>query len=159
MIAEQVGIDRQTVWQIITEELSTTNRQSTCLPACAEEFARRRRRDLFDLNTWMLHHDNEPAHSYLSVRCFLAEKNVSVLDQPPYSPDLAPCNFFLLPRLKGIIMGIRFTDVEAIKKAMARELRAIPVQAFQDGMTSWQRRMESCVEKQGDYFGGCERKL
>ena len=85
MIAEQVGIDRQTVWQIITvfEELSTTNRQSTCLPVCAEKFARRSRHDLFDSNTWLFHHDNAPAHSALSLPHFLAEKNVPVLDQPP----------------------------------------------------------------------------
>ena len=120
---------------------------------------RRRRRDLFDSNTWLLHHDNAPAHSALSVRRFLAGNNVSVLDQPPYSPDLAPCDFFLFPRLKGIIKGIRFTDVKAIKEAVTRELRAIPIQAFQDCMASWQRRMESCVEKQGDHFEGCERRL
>ena len=118
-----------------------------------------RRRDLFDSNMWLLHHDNAPAHSALSVRRFLAKKNVSVLDQPPYSPDLAPCDFFLFPQLKGIIKGIRFMDVEAIKEAVTRELRAILEQAFQDCMALWQQCMESCVEKQGDYFEGCEHRL
>ena len=120
---------------------------------------RRKRSELFDSNTWLLHHDNAPAHSALSVHRFLAEKHVSVLDQPPYSPDLAPCDFFLFPRLKGIVKGIRFVDVEAIKEAVTRELKAIPEQAFQECMVAWQRRMERCVEQQGDYFEGCERGL
>ena len=120
---------------------------------------RRRRRNLFDSNTWLLHYDNAPVHSVLSVHRFLAETNVSVLDQPPYSPDLAPCDFFVFPRLKGIIKGIRFTEVEAIKETVTRKLRAIPEQAFQNCIASWQRRVESCVKKQRDYFEGCKRRL
>ena len=42
---------------------------------------------------WVLHHDNAPAHTALSIREFLAKKNIPVLPHPPYSPDLAPCNF------------------------------------------------------------------
>ena len=60
-----------------------------------------KRRDLWENNAWVLHHDNAPAHSALSIRQFLAERNVPTLEQPPYSPDLAPCDFFLFPKLKG----------------------------------------------------------
>ena len=78
---------------------------------------RDKRRDLWENNAWVLHHDNAPAHSALSIRQFLAERNVPTLEQPLYSPDLAPCDFFLVPKLKGVIKGTRFTDVEAIKRA------------------------------------------
>jgi len=44
---------------------------------------------------WVLHHDNAPAHTALSIREFLAKKNIPVLPHPPYSPDLAPCDFYL----------------------------------------------------------------
>ncbi|KAJ8260317.1 hypothetical protein GJAV_G00179580 [Gymnothorax javanicus] len=37
----------------------------------------------------LLHHDNAPAHNALSIRQFLAKKNIAMLEQPPYSPDLA----------------------------------------------------------------------
>ena len=47
--------------------------------------------------SWLLHHDSAPAHNALSIRQFLAKKNIAVLEQPPYSPDLAPCDFFLFP--------------------------------------------------------------
>ena len=41
----------------------------------------------------MLHHDNAPSHNALSIREFLAKNNIAVMDQPPYSPDLAACDF------------------------------------------------------------------
>ena len=50
---------------------------------------RDKRRELWVNDSWVLHHDNAPAHNALSVRQFLGEKNIPVLEQPPYSPDLA----------------------------------------------------------------------
>ena len=55
---------------------------------------RDKRKDLWENNAWVFHQDNAPAHSALSIRQFLAERNVPTLEQPPYSPDLAPCDFF-----------------------------------------------------------------
>jgi hypothetical protein len=49
-------------------------------------------------NSWILHHDNAPAHMALSMRKFLASKQITVLEHPPYSPDLAPNDLFLFPR-------------------------------------------------------------
>ena len=91
---------------------------------------RDKRRDLWENNAWVLHHDNAPAHSAPSVRQFLVEMNVPTLEQSPYSPDLAPCDFFLSPKLKGVIKGTQFPDVEAIKRAVTTELRRIPEEAF-----------------------------
>jgi len=55
---------------------------------------RRKRPELFANNSWILHHDNAPAHTTLSVREFLATKQITVLEHPTYSPDLAPNDFF-----------------------------------------------------------------
>ena len=102
---------------------------------------REKRRELWQDKSWLLHHDNAPAHNALSILQFLAEKNIAVLEQPPYSPDLAPCDFFLFPKLKGIIKGTRFEGVEAIKRAVTTELRGIPEQSFQQCTEAWQRRI------------------
>jgi histone-lysine N-methyltransferase SETMAR len=59
-----------------------------------------------------LHHDNAPAHTALPVRKFLASKQITVLEHPPYSPDLAPNDFFLLPKIKEILKGRHFDDIE-----------------------------------------------
>ena len=54
------------------------------------EKVRQKRPKLFANNSWILHHDNAPAHTALSVREFLATKQITVLEQPACSPDLAP---------------------------------------------------------------------
>ena len=77
-----------------------------------------------------------------------------MLEQPPYSLDLAPCDFFLFPKLKGIIKGTHFEGVEAIKRAVTTELRGIPEESFQQRVEAWQRRMEKCVRGKGGYFEG-----
>ena len=53
-----------------------------------------------DPEPWSLLHDNTPSHTSLIVRQFLAWDQVCVLNHPPYSPDLAPCDFSLFPKLK-----------------------------------------------------------
>ena len=55
-----------------------------------------------------------PNTSHL-VQQFLAKHGTSQLQQPPYSPDLAPCDFFLFPRLKKVLKGHRFEATEDIK--------------------------------------------
>jgi len=50
-----------------------------------------------------LHHDNAPAHTALSVGEVLATKQITVLEHPSYSPDLAPNDFFSVPEDKGNI--------------------------------------------------------
>jgi histone-lysine N-methyltransferase SETMAR len=65
--------------------------------------------------SWLLHHDNAPCHAALSVREFLAKHSIPVVSHPPYSPDLAPYDFFLFPRLKSTLKGKRFQDVAEIQ--------------------------------------------
>ena len=64
---------------------------------------------------WILHQDNVPAHNTLSVKQFLANKNITELEHPPYSPDLAPCDFYLFPKIKSVLKGTHFVLVENAK--------------------------------------------
>jgi hypothetical protein len=72
--------------------------------------------------TWILHHDNAPAHMALSVREFLASKQITVLEHPPYSLNLAPNYFFLFLKIKEILKGRHFDDIWSNMAA----LKAIP---------------------------------
>ena len=82
---------------------------------------REKRRELWETRSRLLHHDNAPAYNPWGIREFLAKNNIAVLEQPPYSPDLAPCDFFLFPKLKEVIKGTRFQDSEVILKQPKRE--------------------------------------
>ena len=62
----------------------------------------------FQSNEWFLLHDNAPSHNAAIVKKFLANRNVAVLHLPPYSPDLAPADYFLFPKLKFSLKGRHF---------------------------------------------------
>ena len=115
---------------------------------------RKKRRELWETRSWLHHYDNAPVYNALEYREFLAKTNITALDQPLYSPDLASCDFFLFSELKEVIKGTRFQDSEAIKTTVTRELRAISEESFQECVEAWQRRLEKCIRAQGDYFEG-----
>ena len=50
---------------------------------CLMRSVREKRRELWETKSWLLHHDNAPAHNALSIRQFLAENNIALLEQPP----------------------------------------------------------------------------
>jgi len=81
-------------------------------------------------NTWFLHHDNAPSHTSFAVREFLAQHNIPTLPHPPYSPDLASCDFFLFPKLKTQLKGNHFWAVENIQAAATRALNNISSEDF-----------------------------
>ena len=75
---------------------------------------------------WILHHDNAPVHDALRFREFLAKKSVTKMDHPPYSPYLAPCDFWLFPKFKKCPEGQRFADISDIQRNVKTLLRGIP---------------------------------
>ena len=53
-----------------------------------------------------------------------------VAPQPPYSPDLAPCDFWLFTNLKRRLRRIRFESIEEIERETVRALKSIPTDDF-----------------------------
>jgi len=70
-------------------------------------------------------------HTAISVKEFMAKKGVSVVPQPPYSPDQSPCDFFLFPKLKFHLKGRHFWTVDNVQKVMTDQLRALLHEDFQ----------------------------
>ena len=98
---------------------------------------------------WPFHHDNAPAHSSNLVHQFLAKHKIVQLRQPSYSPDIAPCDFFMFPKMKMALKGKRFDDIETIQSNATRELKAIPKSAFEDCFKMWKHRWERVVQSNG----------
>jgi hypothetical protein len=63
-------------------------------------------------------------------------------------------DFYLFPRLKGIMKGARFADVAAIQERVTAVLRSIPKETFADSFKKLYERCQKCVVKDGDYFEG-----
>jgi len=103
----------------------------------------------------MLHHDNAPAHVSLLICIYLAIHQTSAVPHLPYSPDLAPADFFLFPKLKTTLKCRRFQTIQEIQEnAIIRELHAITGSAFQEAFQQWKKRWECCIGSRGDYFEG-----
>ena len=99
---------------------------------------------------WFLHHNNAPSHTSLVLQQFLSEKSTPVITQSPYSPDLAPSDFWLFPTLKMGPKRTGFTTMEDIKSNATAEHRKIPKEAFRRCFQQWQDRVCVCA---------CERVL
>jgi len=111
---------------------------------------RRKRPKLWENQTWMLHHDNAPPHASNLIRSYLAKHQISLCHHPPYSPDLAPADFFLFPKLKTTMKGRRFQTIEEIQENTLREVRAIKEILFQEAFQQWKKRWERCIASRGD---------
>lgn len=115
---------------------------------------RRKRASLFESRGWQLHHDNAPAHRSQLVREFLAKHQIPQVLQPPYSPDLSPCDLFLFPKIKSALKGKRFEDIPAIKGNTTEQLKLVPKALFHKCFQQWQQHWEKCIRSEGDYFEG-----
>jgi len=115
---------------------------------------RRKRPELWENQTWMLHHDNAPVHASLLIRSYLAKRQTSVVPHLPYSPDLAPGDFFLFPTLKTTLKGRHFQTTGEVQENAIRKLHAITESAFQEAFQQWKKRWERCIASRGNCFEG-----
>ena len=114
------------------------------------ESVRRKRQEKWRDGDWILHHDNAPAHSSHLVQQFLTKHGTAQLQQPPCSPDLSPCDFFLFPRLKKVLKGHRFEATEDIKRNSTKRLLDNPKEEFEKCFQQWQKRWSKCVVAEGN---------
>jgi len=84
-------------------------------------------------------------HTSHLVQQFLVKHGTAQLQQPPYSPDLSPCDFFLFPRLKKVLKGHRFEATEDIKRNSTKTLLDIPKGKFAKCFQQWQKRWAKFV--------------
>ena len=111
------------------------------------ENIRRKRPGLWCDGNWLLQQDNAPTHDALKTREFLRRTTTIVAPHPPYSPDLALCDFFLFPKIKFQLKGRRFDSVEEIQ----RETQMVHFD-FQGAFQALQKHWERCIASQVGYF-------
>ena len=66
------------------------------------------------------HQGNVPVHNSILVTDYLTKMGIKTVPHPPYSPDLAPCDFCLFPKLKEKLRGCRFETIEEMKEAVTK---------------------------------------
>jgi len=93
-----------------------------------------------------------PSHTALVLRDFFAKNSIHIVPQPPYSPDLAPCDFWLFPKLKRSLQGNCFETIEEIQRESLCALKAIPEGDFNSCFEDWKIRWHKCIVSGEDYF-------
>jgi len=114
----------------------------------------RKRPEMWKNGNWLLHHDNSPAHTSLVVRKFLTKNNVSTVPHPAYSPDLAPCDFYMFPKMKLRLKGRRFASIEKVQAESQQIPNTLTPADFSECFQKWQNCWDHCIQVQGDYFKG-----
>ena len=110
----------------------------------------RQKRPIISSQEWFLHWDNAPVHTAATVQEFLAAKEVKTIPHPPYSPDLAPADFFLFPRIKTELAG-RTLTADTFKNNWEGVVRTIKKEEFAAAFRRWMERCEKCVRIGGEY--------
>jgi len=92
----------------------------------------RRKRPEKWANNVILHHDNALCHTLLLVRQFLSNKNIMVCPHPPYSPDLAPCDFWVFPKVKMTMKDKHLELIQDLEAATTAQLETLTKEDFQN---------------------------
>ena len=103
-----------------------------------------RRLQLWVTGDGQLHHDT-PTHAPRLVQSFLVKHQITQVTQPPYSSDLVPCNFWLLPKLKSPLKGKRFQTINEIQENMMGQLMAIGKTCKVPRCLLWRRLRHHCL--------------
>ena len=75
---------------------------------------------------------------------------INTVSQPPNSPDLAPCDFWLFPKLTGC----HYETIEEMKEAVTKVIDMLTQEAFHGAFQKFLERCNKCITAGGAYFEG-----
>jgi histone-lysine N-methyltransferase SETMAR len=86
------------------------------------------------------------------TQAVLREFGWEVFEHPAYSPELAPSDFHLFPKLKEFFGGRRFKSGEEVKKDAVKEwLNGLAAEVYDEGIQKLVTRCDKCLNVGGDY--------
>ena len=77
---------------------------------------------------------------------------IMTVPHPPYSPDLAPCDFCLFPKLKEKLRGCRYETIEEMKEAVTKVIDTLTQEDFNGALQKLLERYSKSISAGGDYF-------
>ena len=75
---------------------------------------------------------------------------IKTLPHPPYSPDLAPCDFWLFPELRGCC----YETIEEMKEAVTKVIDTLTQEDFHGALQKLLEWYNKCIAAGVDYFEG-----
>ena len=117
------------------------------------EFSKRflgKRPALFKSAQWHFHQDNAPVHNCILVTDYLTKMGIKTVSHPSYSPDLAPCDFWVFPKLRGC----RYETIDEMKEAVMKVIDIIIQEDFHGASQKVLEQYNKCIAAREDYFKG-----
>ena len=75
---------------------------------------------------------------------------IKIVCRPPYNPDLALCDFWLFPKLRGC----RYETTEEMKEAVTKVIDMLTQEDFHRAFQKLLWWYNKCIAAGGDYFKG-----
>ena len=73
---------------------------------------------------------------------------IKTVPQPPYSAELAPCDFWLFPKITGCL----YETIEEMKEAVTKVIDTLTQEDLHGAMKKLLERYNNCISAGGDYF-------
>jgi histone-lysine N-methyltransferase SETMAR len=99
-----------------------------------------------------LHLDNCRVHFSKATEQFITENHIGRVPHPPYSPDLAPSDFWLFGHVKTSLVGQIFDEPEQLLEAITEFLNEIQPPEVVAVFNHWVERVRWILENNGDYY-------
>jgi histone-lysine N-methyltransferase SETMAR len=119
-----------------------------CLEPIKKEL--NKQRPLSGTTSMKFHHDNARPHVTKKVKSYLNEAGFTIIRHPPYSPDLAPSDFWLFDKIKTHLDN--HADTNNQKRQITKILQDIPKEEYKKTFDKWLERMQLCIDNKGEYF-------
>ena len=102
--------------------------------------------------TITLHFDNARVHTSRKVQEYMDSHNMKKAAQPPYSPDIAPSDFYLFGYIKELLKGARFESPQQLYSAITEILSGISPETLTSVFMKWEDKLQGVSEANGNYL-------
>ena len=99
----------------------------------------------------IFHYNNARPHVSLMTRQKLSQLSWEVLIHPPYSPDIAPLDFYLFRSLQNSLNGKNFNSLEDCKRHLEQFFAQNDKKFLEDGIRNLPEKWQKVVEQKGEY--------
>ena len=99
-----------------------------------------------------LHLDNAPVHRSRATTTTAQKIGFCMLRHPPYSPDIAPSDFFLFGYIKEKLKNCHYGSTDRLMTAIYNIIDGIPPELIANVMRNWISRLHMVIESDGDYI-------
>ena len=111
-----------------------------------------KRPELVNRKGVIFHHDNATPHTSLATRQKLLRLGWKVMLHPPYSPDLAPSDYYLFRLLQNSSNGKTFNDDEAVESHLVQFFADKDQKFYERGIMKLSERWQKVIKQNGKYI-------